>query len=75
MAIGRHKYVVARGQSVRIGISIGAASFPDDGRGYDALIAAAGARRLRQKTSSLRSGASHPILMLRYAGRSNVPVN
>jgi diguanylate cyclase (GGDEF)-like protein len=74
LAIGRHKFVVARGQSVRIGISIGAASFPDDGQGYDALIAAAGARRLRQKTS-LRSGSAHPILMLRYAGRSNVPVN
>lgn len=74
MAVGRHKFVVARGQSVRIGISMGAASFPDDGRGYDALIAAAGARRLQQKTS-LRSSASHPILMLRYAGRSNVPVN
>jgi diguanylate cyclase (GGDEF)-like protein len=74
LAIGRHKFVVARGQSVRIGISMGAAAFPEDGQGYDALIAAAGARRLRQK-SSLRTGPSHPILMLRYAGRSNVPVN
>jgi len=49
MAIGRHKFAVARGQFIRVGVSLGAASFPEDGAAYDALIAVAEARMGRRK--------------------------
>jgi len=44
--VGRHKFAVARGITVQVRVTIGAAAFPDDGRTHESLLAVAEARRL-----------------------------
>ena len=45
-AVGRHKFAVARGLTVQVVVTMGAAAFPDDGRTHESLLAVAEARRV-----------------------------
>ena len=72
-AVSRHKFAPERGRAVRVEASLCAATFPRDGRSYDALITAARSRRaLRQPTSS-RDGV--PKGLRPYPNRIDAPVN
>jgi diguanylate cyclase (GGDEF)-like protein len=73
-AVMRHKFAVSRGRTVQVGVTIGAAVFPADGRNHEALLAVAEARRLDRLFARRRrpeDAAKH----LRFPGRPDVPVN
>ena len=74
VAIGRHKFAVARGQSIRVTVSMGAACYPEDGRTYESLISVADARMYTEKFSRRGAGAD-PGLLLRFPGRTDISVN
>jgi diguanylate cyclase (GGDEF)-like protein/putative nucleotidyltransferase with HDIG domain len=74
VAIGRHKFAVARSQSIRVSVSMGAASFPEDGRTYEALISVADTRMYHNKFARRGPGAD-PTLGLRFPGRTDISVN
>ena len=73
-AIDRHKFVVAPGRTIRVGVSLGAATFPADGRGHDELLAVASARRL-DRLLARRRRPEDAERHLRFPGRSDLPVN
>jgi len=73
-AVQRHKFAVARGLTVRVGVTIGAASFPADGRTHEALLAVAEARRL-DRLFARRRRPGDADKHLRFPGRPDVPVN
>jgi diguanylate cyclase (GGDEF)-like protein len=76
LAIARHKFAVERGRAITITISVGAASFPADGRSHEDMIAIADARMNQQKaTRRGRGGAGDADRFLRFPGRPDVPVN
>ncbi|HEV8120322.1 MAG TPA: GGDEF domain-containing protein [Candidatus Polarisedimenticolia bacterium] len=73
-AVRQHKFAVARGLSIRVSICQGAASLPEDGTSYDALLAAAQSRR--QQVAEVRAGRPATVgSLLRYAGRPDVTFN
>ena len=66
-AVDAVRFEASAGQPVRLGLSIGAAVFPDDGETYEALLAAADGRMYRDKKSrkrlelqSLQAGGAKP---------------
>jgi diguanylate cyclase (GGDEF)-like protein len=73
-AVLRHKFAVARGLTVRVGVTIGAAAFPTDGRTHEALLAVAEARRL-DRLFSRRRRPEDAGKHFRFPGRPDVPVN
>jgi diguanylate cyclase (GGDEF)-like protein len=73
-AVGRHKFVVARGLSVQVGVTMGAATFPADGRAHEALLAVAEARRL-DRLLARRRRPEDAGRHLRFPGRRDTPVN
>jgi diguanylate cyclase (GGDEF)-like protein len=73
-AIDRHKFVVAPGRTIHVGVSLGAATFPADGRGHDELLAVASARRL-DFLLARRRRPGDAERHLRFPGRSDLPVN
>jgi len=74
VAIRRHKFAVARGQTIHVTVSMGAASFPEDGRTYEALISVADTRMYHEKFAR-RGAAADPNLFLRFPGRTDTSVN
>jgi len=73
-AVLRHKFVVARGRTVQVGVTIGAAAYPADGRTHEALLAVAEARRL-DRLFARRRRPEDADKHLRFPGRPDVPVN
>jgi diguanylate cyclase (GGDEF)-like protein/putative nucleotidyltransferase with HDIG domain len=73
-AIEKHKFVVHGGKPVQLSVSMGSASFPDDGKTLDALIALADARMYDVKTSR-RKDVPDGSGYQRFTGRRTVPVN
>jgi diguanylate cyclase (GGDEF)-like protein len=73
-AILRHKFAVARGLTVQVGVTIGAAAFPADGRTHEALLAVAEARRL-DRLFARRRRPEDADKHVRFPGRPDVPVN
>lgn len=73
-AIENHKFVVHGGKPLRLAVSMGVSSFPEDGRSFDALIGVADARMYEVK-SSHRKGDSDGSGYQRFTGRRTVGVN
>jgi len=73
-AILRHKFAVARGLTVRVDVTLGAAAFPADGRTHETLLAVAEARRL-DRLFARRRRPEDAEKHLRFPGRPDVPVN
>ncbi len=73
-AIENHTFVVHGGKPLRLSVSMGVSSFPEDGRSFDALIAVADARMYEVK-SSRRKGDSDGSGYQRFTGRRTVGVN
>jgi diguanylate cyclase (GGDEF)-like protein/putative nucleotidyltransferase with HDIG domain len=73
-AIGRHKFAVARGQTICVTVSMGAACYPEDGRTYESLISVADARMYTEKFSR-RGAGTDPNFLLRFPGRTDISVN
>lgn len=73
-ALARHKFAVARGVMATVTASLGAATFPDDARTHEALLAVAEARRLDRLLTHRRRPADGGRY-LRFPGRPDTPVN
>jgi len=73
-AIEAHKFVVHGGKPARLSVSMGSASFPEDGKTFDALIAVADARMYEAKITH-RKDAPDGSGYQRFSGRRSVPVN
>ena len=73
-AIEGHDFAVHGGRPARLSVSMGSASFPEDGRSFEALIAVADARMYGVK-SSRRKGTPDGSGYQRFTGRRSVPVN
>jgi diguanylate cyclase (GGDEF)-like protein/putative nucleotidyltransferase with HDIG domain len=74
-AIENHKFAVHGGRPVRVSVSMGSASFPEDGRTFDALIAVADARMYEAKFARRKRPGSDPQGYQKFTGRRNVGVN
>ncbi len=75
-AIQAYKFPIHGGRSLRISVSMGAASFPEDGRTFDSLLSAADARMYEEKFA--RRGHRPPTDkagLTKFPGRRDVPVN
>lgn len=72
-AVSRHKFAPERGRTIRLEASLCAATFPRDGRSYDALITAARSRRALKQPASSRDGV--PAGLRPYPNRIDAPVN
>jgi diguanylate cyclase (GGDEF)-like protein/putative nucleotidyltransferase with HDIG domain len=73
-AIETHKFAVHGGKPLHITVGMGAASFPEDGRTFEALMAVADARMYEEK-SARRNLRPDQEGYQRFAGRRDVPVN
>jgi diguanylate cyclase (GGDEF)-like protein/putative nucleotidyltransferase with HDIG domain len=73
-AIESHKFALHGGRSVRVSVSMGSASFPEDGRTFEALMAVADARMYEQKQAR-RNRTPHRGDYQRFTGRRGVPMN
>jgi len=73
-ALARHKFAVARGVMTTVTVSLGAATFPDDARTHEALLAVAEARRLDRLLTHRRRPADGDRYV-RFPGRPDTPVN
>ena len=73
-AIESHRFHLHGGRPLRLSVSMGSASFPEDGRSFDALIAVADARMYSQKVAG-QGGAPDRDGYQKFTGRRNVPVN
>ncbi len=73
-AIESHKFPLHGGRSLKIQVSMGVASFPQDGRTFDTLLASADARMMQEKFSRRGQRPPGPAAK-RFTGRRNVPVN
>ena len=69
-----HDFAVHGGRPARLSVSMGSASFPEDGKSFEALIAVADARMYGVK-SSRRKGDPDGSGYQRFTGRRSVPVN
>jgi diguanylate cyclase (GGDEF)-like protein len=70
----RHKFAVARNNSIAVDVTLGSASFPADARTCEDLIAIADAR-MRQRKLTRRGRGSEPDLRFHHPGASDFPVN
>jgi diguanylate cyclase (GGDEF)-like protein len=70
----RHKFAVARNNSIAVDVTLGSASFPADARTCEDLIAIADAR-MRQRKLTRRGRSSEPDLRFHHPGASDFPVN
>ncbi|HYS77274.1 MAG TPA: GGDEF domain-containing protein, partial [Candidatus Dormibacteraeota bacterium] len=68
------QFVVHAGKPARLSVSMGSASFPEDGKTFDALIAIADARMYDAKVSH-RKDRPDASGYQRFTGRRSVPVN
>ena len=73
-AIENHKFPVHGGKYVTLKVSMGTASFPEDGRTFESLLAVADARMYEGK-SRRRGGKPEGEGYQRFTGRRSVPVN
>jgi diguanylate cyclase (GGDEF)-like protein len=73
-ALARHKFAVARGVMATVTASLGAATFPEDARSHEALLAVAEARRL-DRLLAHRGRSSDAGRQMRFPGRPDTPVN
>ena len=73
-SLARHKFAVARGVMATVTASLGAATFPDDARTHEALLAVAEARRL-DRLLTHRHRPADGGRYLRFPGRPDTPVN
>jgi|KBSSwiStaDraftv2_1062776.scaffolds.fasta_scaffold77801_2 diguanylate cyclase (GGDEF)-like protein len=73
-AIARHKFALERGRSVAVEASVCAATFPQDGRSYDALLTVVRTRRALAPKGSVVSGPSTGPWRP-YPHRIDAPVN
>lgn len=73
-ALASHKFVVARGVMTTVTASVGAATFPDDARTHEALLAVAEARRL-DRLMTHRRRPTDAGRFVRFPGRPDTPVN
>jgi diguanylate cyclase (GGDEF)-like protein/putative nucleotidyltransferase with HDIG domain len=73
-AIETHRFAVHGGRPVRLSISMASASFPEDGRTFEALIAVADARLYETKHAASGRAVDREGYQ-RFAGRRDVPVN
>jgi diguanylate cyclase (GGDEF)-like protein/putative nucleotidyltransferase with HDIG domain len=73
-AIEANKFAVHGGRPARLTVSMGSASFPEDGRTFEALIAVADARLYETKHTASGQPADGEGYQ-RFAGRRDVPVN
>ena len=74
-AIENHKFAVHGGKGLRISVSMGSASFPEDGRSFEALMAVADARMYEVKFARRKRPQDDPEGYQRFTGRRSVPVN
>jgi len=73
-AVTRHKFALERGRSVTVEATLCAATFPQDGRSYDALLTAVRTRRaLDRRGGAAGSQATGPYQP--YPHRIDAPVN
>jgi diguanylate cyclase (GGDEF)-like protein/putative nucleotidyltransferase with HDIG domain len=72
-AIEEHRFPLHGGRHLRISVSMGAATFPEDGRVFDALLAVADARMHDHKF--MRRRPADPDGLQKFSGRRDVPVN
>jgi diguanylate cyclase (GGDEF)-like protein/putative nucleotidyltransferase with HDIG domain len=68
-----HRFPLHGGRHVRISVSMGAATFPEDGRSFDALLAVADARMYDHKY--MRRRPTDADGLQKFTGRRDVPVN
>jgi len=73
-AVESQQFVVHGGKPARLSVSMGSASFPEDGKSFDALIAIADARMYDAKVSH-RKDQSDGSGYQRFTGRRSLPVN
>ncbi len=73
-AIETHKFVVHGGKPAHLSVSLGSASFPEDGKTFDALMAVADARMYDAKTHRSKDAPDGSGYQ-RFTGRRSVPVN
>lgn len=73
-AIESHKFVVHGGKPLKLSVSMGNASFPEDGKTLDALIAVADARMFDVKAAH-RKGQPEGAGYQRFTGRRSVGLN
>ena len=74
-AIETHKFPLHGGKSLRVAVSMGAASFPEDGSTFDALLSSADARMYAEKLAGKGERPADGEGYQRFAGRHDVPVN
>ncbi len=74
MAIANHKFAVARNRALKISVSMGAASFPDEGKTIESLIAVADAQMYARKFAH-RERPTGPAVSQRFALRRHQPLN
>ncbi len=73
-AIENHKFAVARARPVSVTVSMGSATFPEDGRSLESLLAVADARLYGRRFSNQAPSADSGGYQ-RFSGRRDVPVN
>jgi len=74
-AIEAHKFHVHGSKALRISVSMGAASFPEDGRTFEALMAVADARMYAEKFARRGGKPADHDGYQKFSGRRDVPVN
>ena len=74
-AIETHRFPLHGGKTLRVAVSMGAASFPEDGSTFDALLASADARMYAEKLAGKGARPAGGEGYQRFAGRRDVPVN
>ena len=73
-AIANHKFVVARNKALHVTVSMGADSFPDEGKSIESLIAVADAQMYARKFAG-RVQPTGPEAYQRFALRRHQPLN
>lgn len=73
-AIANHKFAVARNKALKVTVSMGAASFPDEGKTIESLIAVADAQMYARKFAG-RDRPTGPEAYQRFALRRHQPLN
>jgi diguanylate cyclase (GGDEF)-like protein/putative nucleotidyltransferase with HDIG domain len=73
-ALEAHRFPLHGGRSLRLAVSMGAASFPEDGRTFEGLLAVADTR-LQEEKLTRRPRAADGARVQRFSGRRDVPVN
>jgi diguanylate cyclase (GGDEF)-like protein len=74
-ALEAHKFPLHGGRTLRIKVSMGAASFPEDGKSFDALLSSADARMRAEKLARRGEHPGDQQGYQKFTGRSDLPVN